>query len=211
MTSPQPINEDGNLPAALRALEDAIHALCGTQSGYADDRVVYGPSKYMQLRDAVTGEQMNSGGGGGGKSRPPFWTSAFDALNEIDQTVEAWQPAFTGVPPTVGRLSCIAARRWRPMDCRSIEQITVAVQAWVVQIDELLNPTPKWSLPSPCPACSATTVYRPDGGGDMVRQPALQIGPSGCVCIKCRTTWAPERFVFLAKVLGYTFENGILE
>lgn len=211
MTAPQPIAEDGNLPAALHALELAVDALTGTQSARINDRWVYGPSKYMQLRDAVTGEQLNTGGGGGGKSRPPMWVDSWDLMNEIDQTLEAWQPAFDGVPATVGRLRCILARKWRPMDCRSIEQITTAIQAWVMQIDELLNPPRRWTLASPCPSCNTTTVYRRDGGGEMVRQPALQITPTGCVCVKCRASWAPEYFTHLARVLGYELPTGVLE
>lgn len=202
-----PVDEDGNLPAALRALEDAVHALCGTQSSYLDNRVVYGPSRYMMLRDAVTGEQSNSGGGGGSKSRPPFWTDAFDVLAEVDTAVECWQPAFTGVPPTVGRLTCITKRPWRPQDCRQIEQITTAVQAWVVQIEELLNPKPRWTLPYACPNCGADEVWRPDSTGVPVRQHALQLSTEGCTCAKCRANWPPGRFLFLGRLLKTVPDN----
>jgi hypothetical protein len=201
VTCPVPA-EDGNVQAALEALTIAVDALTAPQSKYLEDRLVYAPSRYMQLRDAVTGEQMHSGGGGGGKSRPPFWTSAFDALNEIDTAVECWQPAFTGVPPTVGRLACIVARGWRPQDVRQIEQITHAVQAWCMQVDELLNPPTKWTLPYPCPNCQAKTVYRKDSGGETVRSNALQLSPEGCYCAQCKAHWPPGRFLFLGRLLG---------
>jgi hypothetical protein len=198
---------DGALQPALTALADAVHALCGPQSRLIEGILVHIPSRYLQLRDATVGEQSNTGGGGGSKSRPPFWTDAFDLIREIDDALEVWQPAFTGVPPTVGRLRCLQARSWRPQDTRQLEQITRAVAEWAHSIDTLLDPPRRWTLPSPCPNCNTATVYKRDPGGEMIRQPALQIGPNGCTCSKCRAFWPPERFVFLARVLGSLPEN----
>lgn len=199
--------EDGNLPAALTELEDAVHALCGPQSRLINNRLVYISSRYMQLQEATEGEQSNTGGGGGSKSRPPFWTDAFDCLNEIDTAVEVWQPAFTGVPPTVGRLHHLQKRGWRPQDVRQIGQITTALVEWTAAIDALLDPPRRWSLPNPCPSCGTTIVYKRDNGGEQIRQPALQIGPQGCFCARCKAHWSPDKFVFLARVLGSLPEN----
>lgn len=201
MTAAMQPNEDGALKPALQLLEDALHRLCGPQSRIVEERLVYVPSRYLQLRDAIFGEQVNAGTGGGSKSRPPFWVDAHDLLHEIDTSVECWQPAFTGVPPTVGRLQWIAQRKWRPQDVRQIEQIARAVAEWAASIDALLDPPAKWSLPNPCPSCNTAIVYRRDGD-DMVRQPALQIGPNGCTCQKCKAHWPPNQFVFLARVIG---------
>jgi hypothetical protein len=204
-----PIDEDGALRPALAALEDAVAGLCDQLTEQVQNRRVYAPSRYLQLQDAVSGEATNGGGAGGGsKSRPPFWVDSMDLKNEIDQTVEAWQPAFEGVPPTVGRLNCIVGRSWRPQDCRSIEQITTAVQAWALQIDELLNPKPKWSLPYPCPSCLTKTVYRRDSGGEMIRQPALSVSTeTGVLCLKCRAHWPHGKLLFLGRLLGSLPEN----
>lgn len=207
MAAIKPVDEDGALRPALQALEDAVHALCGPQSQYLEGRVVYIPSRYLQLMDAVTGEQSNSGGGGGSKSRPPFWTDAFDCLNEIDTAVECWMPAFEGVPPTVGRLKGLQAKGWRPQDTRQLEQITEAVGAWVSSIEQLLNPVAQWTLPYACPNCEAKTVYRRDSGGEMVRQPALKIGTDGCTCGRCKAHWPPGRFLFLGKLLDTLPDN----
>jgi hypothetical protein len=54
-------------------------------------------------------------------------------------------------------------------------------------------------------------VYHRDSAGELVRQPALQIGVWGCECMACRAFWAPDRFVFLARVLGYELPEGVLE
>lgn len=200
-TATQP-TEDGNLPAALRSLEHAIWRLIDPQTTHINGETLTGPSLYVQLWDAVAGEQSNTGTGGGSKSRPPFWTDAYDLRQEIDTALEIWQPAYTGVPPSVGRLKLIRTRPWRPQDVRCIEQITAAVESWTLAIQELMNPTPKWSLPNPCPACGRAIVYRRDAGGELVRQPALKLGVDGCHCQHCRATWAPDKFVFLARVLG---------
>ncbi len=231
MTAPLPV-EDGNLPAALRSLDAAVSALCDPRAALAGrstcqachndtcehdckqhtcpGHTTWIPSWYLQLSDVVMGEQSNAGGGGGGKSRPPFWTDAHVLRDEIDTAAECWQPAFTGVPPTVGRLRCILARPWRPQDTRQIDQITAAVESWREAIDTLLNPPPKWTLPSPCPACETATVYRRDGAGEMVRQPALQLSKDGCTCQRCHYTWGPERFHILAATLGYPLAEGVL-
>lgn len=207
MTNPE-THQDGNLPATLRQLEDAIETLTGPKRTLHNGKMKSGPSLYMQLWDAVSGENNNGGGSGGGsKSRPPFWLDAFDLINEIDTAAEAWQPAYDGVPPTVGRLRHLQARKWRPQDTRLIEQYAAAIQAWALSITELMNPTPKWTLPNPCPACGKHVVYRKDSAGETVRQPALQLGPNGCHCHACHTVWAPDKFVFLARVLGSLPDN----
>lgn len=205
------VSEDGNLPAARTALEDALHALCGPQSRVVDDRLVYIPSRYLQLLDATMGEQVNTGGGGGSKSRPPFWLDAYDLRAEIDVAVECWQPAFTGTPPTVGRLHWIAQRKWRPQDVRQIDQITRAVAEWAHSIDTLLDPPRRWTLPSPCPECKTATVYKRDAAGELIRQPALQISPTGCICARCKTHWPPEHFLLLASVLGCEIPEGVVD
>lgn len=207
MSAAPEIHEDGALPLALNLLEDAMHALCGPRSQIVEGRVIYSPSRYLQLRDALMGEQVNTGGGGGSKSRPPMWTDAFDLLNEIDVAVEVWQPAFTGVPPTVGRLHWLQQRKWRPQDVRQITQITQAVAEWAASIDALLDPPRKWTLPNPCPACNTAIVQRRDGAGENVRQPALHLDPTGCTCLRCKAHWPPEQFVFLSRVLGSLPDN----
>lgn len=204
---PAETTEDGNLPAALKTLGDAIHRLTGPQSRFMDGALHWASSRYMQLQESLHGEQVNAGTGGGSKSRPPFWTDAHDLLQEIDEAVACWQPAYTGVPPTVGRLKWIEARKWRPQDCRQIEQITGAVAEWAAQIDALLDPPKRWTLPYPCPSCEETIVYRRDSGGDRVRQQALQISEQGCTCVACKAYWPPEKFTWLGRVLGSLPDN----
>lgn len=207
MTAPQP-TEDGFLPAALKSLDDALHGLTAPKHQYVESKLYTAPSLYMQLWDAVAGESSNGGGAGGGsKSQIPFWLDAFQLLDEIDVGVECWQPAFTGVPPTIGRLQCLRERPWRPQDVRQIEQITSGVTAWAEAIDGLLNPKPRWTLPYPCPRCGADEIWRPDSTGVPVRGHALQLSTEGCTCAKCHANWQPGQFLFLGKLLDTVPDN----
>jgi hypothetical protein len=203
-------DQDGALKPAIKHLGDAIHRLTGQQSRFLDGKLLYTESRYMQLRDATAGEQVNSGGGGGSKSQPPVWLDAVDLLNEIDTAVEILQPAFTGVPPTIGRLRWIEARKWRPQDTGQIERITRAVAEWAHEIDALLDPPQRWTLPDPCPACNQTTAYRRDSGGERVRTAALQIDPTGCRCAACGAVWEPTKFEWLGKLLGREKPEGVI-
>jgi predicted RNA-binding Zn-ribbon protein involved in translation (DUF1610 family) len=208
MAAAKPVDEDGQLRPALQALEDAIWKLTSPTEQYLNSQLYTAPSLYLQLWDAVAGEQSNSGGGGGSKSQIPFWLDAFQLLDEIDVGVECWQPAFTGVPPTVGRLQHIQSRPWRPQDCRQIEMITKAVTEWAQAIDDLLNPKPRWTLPYPCPNCGADEVWRPDSTGVPVRSHALQLSPEhGCTCGKCKANWPPGKFLFLGRLLKTVPDN----
>lgn len=208
------IEPDGNLPAAKRQLADAIHALTGRTTTMIDGRQYWGDSLYVQLRDAVPGAQ-GTALGAVARSMPPMWVDASDLLNQIDVAVEAWQPSagyeIHELPDTVRRLHLLEDRPWRPQDTRQVTQIGDACQEWANAVDGLLNPAPRWTLSQACPACDTKTVYRRDSAGETVRQAALQIGPLGCECQKCHTTWAPAYFQHLAQVLGYELPDGVLE
>lgn len=218
MTAAQPA-EDGSLPLALRKLDDALHALCEPRSQLADGRMAYVPSRYLQLQDATGGQQSNPGGGGGSKSRPPLWADAFDQLREIDVAVEAWQPAFNGVPPTVGRLRCLRARGWRPQDTKQIEQITSNLLEWVAAIDALFAEEPVralWAAQgggfAACPHCGKTMAKKRDRGGELVQYPALQVLNDGSTrCMACKTSWSPQLAMWVCRQLGYETPVGVLE
>jgi len=214
--------EDGNLPAARKALDLAIHQLVDPQPQTTPDNTIHWTdSWYMQLQDSIPGQKQQRSGIS--QSQPPLWTDAIDQLKVIDSRVAEWEPnwpiplpsllefAYAPEPPTVLRLRLINRRCWRPQDTHKIHEHTNTILAWVDRIKDLLNPKPRWHLPNPCPSCGTATVYRRDSGGENVRQPALQIGEHGCTCGSCGQIWQPEYFAHLARVLGYQLENGILE
>jgi hypothetical protein len=221
--SAEPVQEDGDLVGALRRLGDAISALTDPRAEVADGKTHWLDSYYIELRDALPGDQGS--GHGVARSLPALWLDALDLLTEIDTAVRCWEPTDPGfdgdlteepTPPTILRLRVIErhgcrGRSWRPQDTSKVEQIAGNIESWVASIKSLLTPVPAWTLPSPCPSCNTATVYRKDAAGELIRRPALQIGPQGCVCAKCHATWAPEYFTHLARVLGYELPEGVLE
>lgn len=152
---------DGDLPAALHRLSDAISALCDPTPHHLDTgHTTWLDPLYTQLHDSLPGQQ-----GAGGRTNPHLpgcWLDALTLLTEIDTAVHCWEPS-PGTTPT--RLHTLRQRRWRPQDCRNIDQISHACQSWAESIRSLLTPTPNWTLPAPCPACNATTAYRRDSAG----------------------------------------------
>jgi predicted RNA-binding Zn-ribbon protein involved in translation (DUF1610 family) len=131
---------------------------------------------------------------------------------EIDTALEIWQPQYTGTPPAVGRLRGLQARKWRPQDVHGIDQISAACEAWAKDITALLNPVSVKHVAAACPACGTKTIHRRDSGGELVRQPALQIvALQGCTCLHCHTTWAPQYYLHLCRVLGFDMPAGVLE
>ncbi|GAS95484.1 Gp100 [Mycolicibacterium canariasense] len=210
MTVEAIVDEDGNLPAAREELADAVAGLCEPVLSLMDGKLMKAPSLYMQLFDAVSGEQAQTGSGTGSKSRPPFWTDAFDVKNEIDTALEIWQPQYTGVPPSVGRMRGLLERKWRPQDVHCIQQITTALGEWKQKINLTLTPTRKWSVPNACPNCGTKVVHRPDSGGLPVRQPALQFTDEGCKCLHCQYVWGVERFQILAAALRQEAEKEVV-
>lgn len=215
------IDEDGNLPAAKAMLSDAVSALIEPKptNRKMDDgtiRIEWLDALYDQLLDAVPGGQGNASRTP--QSSPPISIDATELKHEIDMAIAAWEPkpqidaSLLNIPPiTIIRLQSLEKRPWRPQDARSIEQIANNIRSWCESIKTLLNPIPQWTLPNPCPACNTAIVYRPNSAGETVRKPALQIGPTGCVCQNCHHEWAPAYFQHLASVLGYELPNGVLE
>jgi len=199
---------DGDLGQTRHELDDAIHLLCGPQTEILGDRTLITDSRWVQLMGAKGGEDSQPGGGGGSKSKSPCWDDAIDLSIEIERAVLEWersvrrQRGYSEVPDRLHRVSRF--NHWRPQDCGSLAVLTALIHEWVAKIDALLDPPRRWTLPAPCPAidCGATTVYRRDSGGDLIRAPALQINPDGCICMACHATWSPEQFVFLAGLIG---------
>jgi hypothetical protein len=202
---------DGFLPAALDKLHQAIAGLVDERKEMIGGAVRSAPSLYDELVDEVP-SRPGAGVhtlGRQAKSKPPCKLDALDLLVEIDTAVSIW--CWVG-GSTPARLRGLAGKRWRPMDCRGLYQMSRILQEWATQIDALLHPAWTKSISAACPACGVTHVYRRDSAGEIVRQPALQVvAELGCTCQSCHATWGPERYLLLCKVLGFDVPAGVLE
>lgn len=226
MTSPAPLEEDGNIVAAMRRLDNAISALIDSKptTRQLDDdstRIEWLDPLYTQLVEAIPGEKKHRTGVSA--SQPPLWIDATDLLQKINSTVVSWEKnwpillpsmwkfAYEDEYPTIQRLRILSRRKWRPQDTSKVDSYAALLESWAEKIIDLLADTPKLTLPNPCPSCDTAIVYRHDSAGDLVRRPALQIGANGCECQNCHYVWAPEYFQHLANVLGYELPEGVLE
>ncbi|UQE73852.1 hypothetical protein MYK68_14045 [Gordonia sp. PP30] len=209
---------EAGLPAVRAALEDAVHALVGRTTdhitrGDGTTELVFGASIYVQLVERRAGAQ-GTRNGSHARSMPPVVLDVIDLLAEIDATVPSWLPReaarparWVGPESTINRLWALADAPWRPQDVPTLRTITPVIEAWTTKALALIDPPRRWTIPAPCPACGATTVYRPDSAGEVVRQPALQVTEHGCQCQHCKHLWEPQLFAHLARTLGTLPDN----
>lgn len=212
MTTQKPA-QDGQLQPARAELSNAISQLIDPQSHSTPGQTIYIPSLYQQLTEAVPGSFLGRTTGTP-RSQPPLWLDAADLLNQIDTTVRKWQPAgdaASKLPPTIRRLQLINQRTWRPQDTDTITHQTHQIQQWAIRIATLFAENHTKHITAPCPACGKTTIHKRDSTGELIRQPALQIGVHGCECMACHQIWGPQLFMHLARVLGYELPEGVLE
>ncbi len=168
--------------------------------------VAYGESLLDQLRNftsAKTGQSKSKPG-----SMIPVQVDALDLLTTIDRQTAIW---CTDPGTTADRLHWLADRQYRPQDAPDIVECATRIEGWTVEARQIIDPPPRLSLAMPCPECGTRTVYRPDSGGDVVRQPALAIADEGCRCQHCRTLWPPEAYRLLAKVLQLPDPEGVVD
>ena len=193
-----PPDPDGALPLAKRRLSDCVHALADPVPVWHDGAARWQGSLYDRLRaelagGAVFGRRQAFG------LRSPCHTGILALLVEIDATVGSWVDG----KGTVDRLHVLVDRGWRPQDCELIGDYCSSLERWVLAGTELLDPAPVVWLPHACPRCGARAARRRDGCGELVRtQAALRVSESGCSCAGCGAFWGPDRFEWLARLLG---------
>ena len=192
------ISADGPLPLAARRLGDAVHALADPLPVWDDGVCRWSDPLYVRLRAALTGRTVSARRRAHG-ARLPCRTDVLALLCQIDAAVGGWEPHGK---TTVDRLRQLAARGWRPMDCDLINGYSDQIERWAVAVGELLELTPRVYLPTPCPRCGAAFAYRRDDGGERRRTRALRVSETGCTCLACGSFWGPERFEWLARLLG---------
>lgn len=204
-----------DLPAARERFADQVHALVGRRTTWinrddASNTIVFGDSRWQQLLDYRPGGTGDRGASVA-RSVPPIAVDAVSLIDLIDRTVRTWWPAGHRTEgDTPHRLHQLVDHQWTPIHVGGLHVMADELVVWCKRIDDLLDPPKRWSIPAPCPACSTSTVYRPDSAGESVRQPALQINTSGCACLSCGASWEPAYFAHLARTLG-TLPTNVLE
>ncbi len=222
MTNPERTTTDTRerLSGVREQLDDAVQDLIGVRHGTitvdtpngATIRAVYRDSVYTEMVAALPGGQGTQLGSTA-RSMPPLRVDALDWLNEVHATIGDWvrtyqlRADFT----VTEQLDALTALTWRPQDVPMIQDHADNIRRWVRTATTLIDGEEqrKMELVSPCPACGVRTVYRKDSCGDTVRQAALSLTTTGCVCLACRHDWAPQYFQHLAAVLGCAIPGAV--
>ena len=197
------------LPLAVDRLGRAVAGLVDPRKRMTEGAVQHGPSLY----EALVGEVAPDTRGLEyqtriSRSTPPVWVDALDQKRTIDDRARRWSPSEGSTP---ARLREVAARRWRPQDTRLVTAMTEEIRSWSIAVRTLLDPPRVMTVAAPCPACGTHKVYR-SIAGESVRVPALQlVAEKGCSCLACGTSWAPDRYLFLCRLLGFALPAGVLE
>ena len=192
---------DGPLTLTQRRLTDAVSALADPAPVCVGGGIYrWSDSVYTQLRQALQGGRAPLVRHAcAHRARSPCRTDVLTLLIEIDTTVGRWQPHGKS---TVERLHELAGRGWRPQDCGLLDGYCDRLRYWSLTGTELLGATPRVFLRVPCPRCGAWFAYRCDSSGERVRARALRVSEAGCRCQACGAFWPPERFEWLARLLG---------
>jgi hypothetical protein len=194
------IDPDGSLPVARRRLADAVAALVNPRPEWDNGTCRWVDSVYVRLRGGLSGKAGVSGGRLLPGSRLPCRANALSLLVEIDQYTARW---FPDEKTTAGRLQQLASKDWRPQDCALLDGYSRRIETWLTAAAELLGQAAVVvPLPYPCPSCEESWAYRRDNGGDLVRIRVLRVSEAGAECLRCGAEWEPERFEWLARLLG---------
>ena len=198
---------DGNITAAATKLTRAVDRLCKPRMAVYHDQIRYALSLYCQLESDLAGTQGDTRTPA--KSLPPLWIDAAQLRIDMDSQTRSWCPKEQGIPQRLGNLS---AKTWRPQDTDLVTEMARMVDMWCETILHLLDPESVKHISAPCPSCGRAFIYRRDSAGESVRQPALKVVTNvGASCQHCDAHWAPDRYMFLCRLLGFDLPEGVLE
>lgn len=205
MTQPTP--RDGNIVAARTHLGRAVQRLTAPRPAVYHDVTVYQPSLWRCLVEELGGGQGEDRSPG--KSQPPLWIDACMLITEIESTTRLW---CSKPIPTDQRLQSLPFQSWRPQDTPLVQNMVRQVEHWCESVIGLLEPESRKFISAACPSCGRAKVWRKDGAGEVVQQPALKLVINqGCTCQHCGAHWAPDRYLFLTRLLGFELPEGVLE
>jgi hypothetical protein len=197
---------DGNIVAAKTRLKRSVGDLIDPRPAIYHDRTLWQPGLYQALVSELAGRQGDTRMPA--KSLPPLWVDAVDLRTQIDRQVREWvrDPGTTPM-----KLGTLLLRGWRPQDTDQVSLMAKVIKSWAAQITQLLAPEDRKQLDCfACPACGKRWTYGRDSGGELVRRAALTITSTGCSCGHCQAHWPPDKYMFLAKLLGLELPEGVV-
>jgi hypothetical protein len=198
---------DGNIVAAIGKFSQAVDRLCKPRMAVYHDQVRYALSLICQLQADLAGTQGDTRTPA--KSLPPLWIDAVQLLGDMETQTRKWCPKAN---TTTQRLAALSGASWRPQDTGLVTDMTHIVDGWCESILHLLDPESVKHISAACPSCGRAFVHRKDSAGETVRTPALKVVTNqGCTCQACDATWAPDRYMFLCRLLGFALPEGVLE
>ncbi|MDM7488725.1 hypothetical protein QT969_10520, partial [Rhodococcus sp. CSLK01-03] len=190
------------LPAAVRALDDAVFALTKTQVLRVGGEVFTSPCLWAELKQAVNSGQKGQGEqkfGGSFRSTPSAWIAGLDLATQIERTVAEW----SGVRGhTLELLVSLPRLAYRPQDTQEVYRRARIVQGWAEKIEKMLSGDWFEISPGGCTQCGADKVEVLDDLGETVQKPAVTVTPLGMNCAACLSHWTPTQLLELALIVA---------
>jgi len=202
------VTDEAELPAALDELYRAVGALVDTRKQMLGGVIRAAPSLYELLLGEIPAKRGDRETRGVARSLPNCFLDAIDLRVQIDGRVKAMHPAGRSTPE---RLRALAVKRFRPQDTRQVREYAAELQSFALSIRALAEPAHVKEIAQPCPSCGKRYWYRQNSSGEKVRTASLQlVTEQGCTCLSCKAFWPPERFLWLARVLGHDAPAGVV-
>ena len=187
-------------------LSDAVDYLMLDRVEFVDDHLSRLSSRYDSLKNGEPeSAPLESGHSPAAGSRPTIWTAAISLVHELN----LWAAARTDTRPIDSGIRELATFSWAPEQVRIVREYTRDLRVFGARAEGVLNPASTRHISAPCPACGYTHVYVPSESGERVRVPALTLTTQLCECRACHATWAPDQFLFLARVLECPLPEGL--
>lgn len=199
--------DESTLPNAVDELYRAVGGLIDARKELVGGVIRAAPSLYELLLGEIPAKRGDRETRGVARSLPNCFLDAIDLRVQIDGRVKAMHPAGRSTPE---RLRALAVKRFRPQDTRQVREYTAELQSFALSIRGLAEPEHVKEIAEPCPSCGKRYWYR-QHGGEKVRTAALQlIASQGCTCLVCKAFWPPERFLWLARLIGHDAPAGVV-
>ena len=189
---------DGPLALARRRLDDAVHALADPVPVWAGGVCRWSDSVYVRLRVALRGAPV-SRTAVYHRSKPPC---RFDVLALLVSNRHRGVLVGTGRQGHGGAASPVGWPRLAApglLADRHVQRRDRAVDTVGGRAD---HPELRVFLREPCPRCGERWAVRRDSAGELVRVRVLKVSETGCKCQACGASWGPDRFEWLARLLG---------